>query len=82
MDMDKRKKAFDALISIGYSHKAAYAHLSGKRLPRYSAMAELDRKGVIPFSAWLDIRAYLNDTPTTPPASRAPGAENAQKETA
>ena len=45
----------------GYSKKSAYAILDyGTRKPRYSVMVDLHQRGIIPFTAWLDIKSYLN----------------------
>jgi len=35
--------------------------LQGVRKPRYEVMVDLHRRGIVPFDAWLDIKAYLNN---------------------
>jgi len=57
--MDLKKRIFTELKNRGYSDKAAYAHLRGSRMPKYSVMLQLHQKGIVPFDAWRDIRQWL-----------------------
>lgn len=77
-----RQKLIEILKQDYQSIHTVQAIACGRRKPNPDLRYQYEKKYGIPFSAWLDIRAYLNDTPTTPATSRAPGAENAQKETA
>ena len=64
METISREDLFKILTSeYGYSKKSAYALLDyGTRKPRYDVMVDLHQRGIIPFTAWLDIKSYLNNT--------------------
>jgi hypothetical protein len=41
--------------------KTAYSYLNGTRLPSMQKAIELDKKGVIPLSAWKNIKEYSSN---------------------
>ena len=79
-----REKLKTILLDEDFKPVTVNAILRGARRPRYEKVIELERKYGIPFDAWLDITAYLNDhsRTTTTRTSRAHEAENQRKETA
>jgi len=56
----ERKKIKDELLKF-YKPLTVTRILQGVRKPRYEVMVELDKRGIVKFEAWLDIKSYLND---------------------
>jgi len=81
METISRDELFKMLTSeYGYSKKSAYAILDyGTRKPRYSVMVDLHQRGIIPFTAWLDIKSYLNDNASNTETSRTNESKNLPK---
>ena len=70
------KRALLKKLQEYYSEKMSYCVLNGTRRPKYDVMFELDKQGHIPFKAWRDIKAYLqeNDTKKAVEDTTAKGA--------
>ena len=54
--------------------------LQGARRPRYEVMLDLHKAGIVPFDAWIDIKAYLNGNEASQKGSSANRQKNQPKE--
>jgi len=60
----KREKLKKSLSSIGISEHTINSILCGRRRPSYEKILELNEKHKIPFTAWRDIKSYLQENNT------------------
>ena len=65
-----------------YSDNSINKILQGARRPRYEVMLDLHKAGIVPFDAWIDIKAYLNGNEASQKGSSAKRQKNQPKEKA
>jgi len=78
----KRGTIGSIAAATGVSHSAVSQWFSGKTAPSAKAVAIMHRDFNIPATAWLDIKAYLNDTPATQDGSRVERGKSQPKDAA
>jgi len=64
MKATKRKLLKQILINYGYKHSSIKSLMCGRMKPSYDAMLVLHRKYKVPFTAWEDIKSYLQENNT------------------
>lgn len=57
----KRQKLKNELLKIYSSSDTINSILNGRRRPKYEHIVHLNKKLKIPFTAWQDIKSYLQD---------------------
>ncbi len=74
-------KSYKSILGYEPSTPLLNMILRGDRKPNPEVRFDLHQKGVIPFSAWLDIKSYLNDNNSNDSTSRRNEAKNQPKVT-
>ena len=65
MKATKRKLLKQILINYGYKNNSIKSLMCGRMKPSYEAMLTLQRKYKVPFTAWEDIKSYLQENDIT-----------------
>ncbi len=59
----KQEQIFQ-ILSKHYAERTVYAILSGTRKPKYEIILELYQQYNIPFTAWKDIKSFIDESLT------------------
>lgn len=60
----KRKKLTNILSNYTDSKHTIASYLKGVRRPKYEDILDMNRKFKVPFTAWEDIKSYLQENNT------------------
>jgi len=73
-------KSYKLILGFEPSVPLLNAILRGDRKPNPEVRFDLHQRGIIPFTAWLDIKSYLNGSTTSGQTSRTNNSKNLPKE--